>query len=77
MGDCFMLKTAFKKQVKSPRNIIFYATVMILTYALIWVYIYPAFIHSDEWIVYLTSSFFTMSMILWVAAWLKDPGMIK
>lgn len=73
-----MLKTAFKKQEKSPRNIIFYAVSMITSFILICFYIYPTYINrEEEWVVYLTSSFFGLSMMLWVSAWFKDPGTIR
>lgn len=72
-----MLKTAFKKQTKSMRNIVFYGIAMLGSFILINFYIYPAFYKDHPWAIYTTASFFVLSMMLWLAAWLRDPGTIK
>lgn len=72
-----MLKTAFKKQEMSRKNIIFYFLIMSICYPLLYFYLYPS-INDDYNYLKLASSFlFFLSMALWLGAWLKDPGYIE
>lgn len=69
-----MLKTAFKKQERSTRNIIFYFLIMMICYPLIHIYLYPQIDAEDTYLKVVCTFLFFGSMFLWVAAWLKDPG---
>lgn len=72
-----MLKTSFKKQEKNPKTLIFFFAIMIVSYALISIFIFP---HLSSEIVgskNACSVLFSISMILCIVCWLKDPGYIK
>lgn len=75
MADCFMLKTTFKKQKRSMRNLVFYAFSMGGTFPLIHQFIYPII----EWkaLHILTNFFFVASLVLWLCAWFKNPGHLE
>jgi palmitoyltransferase len=72
-----MLKTTFKKQVRSPKTLIFFFVLMLSSFALLWKFIFPT--HSDG--VFTSKNIctvmFFISMLLCMICWLKDPGYIK
>jgi hypothetical protein len=72
-----MLKTAFKKQEMSRKNVIFYFLIMSICYPLMHIYLYPAISSENDYLKYITSALFVLSMLLWFGAWLKDPGYIE
>lgn len=77
MGDCLMLKTAFKKQEKSPKTLIFFSTIMISSFILLWLFVFPhlsgSIIGSKNVCIFL----FCLSMLFSIICWLKDPGYIR
>ncbi|CDW73662.1 dhhc zinc finger domain containing protein [Stylonychia lemnae] len=77
LGDCFMLKTQFKKTEKSYRNIIFYFLSMTINFSLLVIFVYPHLQKDQDWQLYSNSSLFVACMILWVVAWLKNPGYLE
>jgi len=72
-----MLKTAFKKQEMSRKNIIFYFLIMSICYPLLHQYLYPSISEEYHYLKLSTSFLFFLSIALWLGAWLKDPGYIK
>lgn len=48
-----------------------------LTYPLMYIYLYPIFGDGKGFIKYLTSVLFFSSMMLWLGAWLKNPGTLE
>ena len=71
-----MLKTTFKKQEKSPKTLIFYFLIMSTCYILIHLVIYPDLPEDKSFLKYICSGLLGLTTILWLAAWLKDPGYI-
>lgn len=50
---------------------------MTICYALKIFLIYPSIPEDDSYQITLSSSLFALSMILWLVAWLSDPGQIQ
>jgi DHHC palmitoyltransferase len=72
-----MIKTPFKKQSKSPRTMIFYFTIMFLSFLLLFMFVFPP-VKYVYYHLYLTcASLFGASMILAIICWLRDPGVIE
>ena len=77
MADCLMLKTAFKKQSKSIKNALFYLLLMVLSFSLMHVYIYPFLYEEQSYIKPVCDILFSSTMILWIICCLRNPGYIE
>eukprot|EP00347_Sterkiella_histriomuscorum_P023344 403335004 len=73
-SECLMLRTAFKKQNQSRGTLYFFFLIMSSSFALIYFLMFPTLQDSQKYLEYVVESLFGMTMLLWVLAWLRDPG---
>ena len=74
------MKTPLKKVQKSRSTIYFYLFLMFLSYVFSDLYFYYTNVPKllINWIfIYATHTFFVLSTVFFVIAWLKDPGYLK
>ncbi|CDW85828.1 dhhc zinc finger domain containing protein [Stylonychia lemnae] len=74
LGDCLMIKTQFKKHHRSLNTLIFYFMIMLISFLLIIFFIFPTLDDSHNALKYSVISLFGLTMLLWLFAWLLDPG---
>jgi hypothetical protein len=72
MNDIFMIKTPLKKSQKSPKTLIVFATLMIISIFLVMCLLFPKFDYYYLKLAVILS--FCMSMLFGTFAWLLDPG---
>jgi hypothetical protein len=72
-----MIKAPFKKQSKSPRTLIFYISLKLLSFLALNLFVFPSmFIHYPK-LTYAAFSTYIVSLFLWLLCCLKDPGYVK
>jgi hypothetical protein len=78
LGDGLMIRSTFKKQVKSPLTLVIYYLLMIGSFALIYFSVFPVLrTNGLEWLVHTSMALFSVCLVLncWLAC--SDPGYLK
>ena len=72
-----MIKAPFRKQNKSPRTLIFYISLKLLSLMALSSFVFPTMFMCYPKLTYACFSTFIVSIILWVLCCFKDPGYVK
>jgi palmitoyltransferase len=75
IGDCLMLRPPLKKLKKSPKTMIIFYSLMVFSYILHLVVVFPK-IHT-EWIKITCSAVFALSMFFGALCCFRDPGYLQ
>lgn len=72
-----MIKTPFKKQSKSPRTMVFFYLIMMLSFALLYYFVFDP-LKEEYWSLYMTTiSLFITALTLSTICWKLDAGVIQ
>lgn len=79
LGDWLMIRTSFKKQYKTPRTLILYIVLMLVTLGLLYLTVFRVFFEDKEnlGMVYTDICLYILSITLCLGVAFKDPGYLK
>ena len=72
-----MIKAPFKKQSKSPRTLIFYISIKLLSLISLYFFVFPQMHHFYPNITLACQITYISTLVLWFMCWMKDPGYVK
>jgi len=71
-----MIKTPFKKQNKSPRTMVFYYAIMIVSFVLLFFTVFIKVKDTNNSLFISVCSLFSLSLFLATVCWYMDPGYV-